>query len=141
MLQNIWDQVYRTLQCPGRYAPDFPSGAPPITRMNAGLMSPRFFLKPVVFTIPKNTVVVFYNEKFSESRFGMRSNTQWFRGGMAIASNDVDMTIVVRPTEKAVAEAAKNGAKGESEELLIWMEFGLDCDLGSYFPDNLKGKR
>lgn len=126
MVQREWDYARPTM----RGLP--PRTAPPITRFATGMLTPRLFKKPVVFWIPKNSMVIFFDTALFEVRFEMRGNSPWRRGGMVIATGD--MVAVVRPITAAVRTTAESAAGSENEEVLIWVEMGLDCDFGTYFP-------
>jgi hypothetical protein len=126
MVQREWDRVRPIM----RGLP--PRTAPTITRFATGMLTPRLFKKPVVFWIPKNSMVIFVDAALFEVRLEMRGNSSWRRDGTVIAVKDMDA--VVRPLTAAVRTAAESAAESEKEEVLIWIEMGLDCDFGTYFP-------
>jgi hypothetical protein len=77
-------------------------------------------------------MVIFLDTALFEVRLEMRGNSPWRRGGTVIARGD--MEAVVRPITAAVRTTAESAAGSENEEVLIWVEMGLDCDFGTYFP-------
>jgi hypothetical protein len=124
MVQREWDLVRRR----GRGAP---VTAPHITRLATGLLTPRFFHKPVTFYIPPNTLMLFRNVDLYEVRHDMTWNAPWARVGTFMSFGE--MRAVMRPLEEALEAVKRKAEIPGDEELLIWIEIGLDCDLAQYF--------
>lgn len=127
MVQKEWDRVRRSTQNPA------PEIAPRFTHMATGMLTPRFFKKPVVHVAPKNSLIMFTNTGLFETRYEMRGNSDWVRGGTAIAIKD--MEFVIRPSEAAVQQEAQAIAGGENEEVMVWIEVTFDCDFQALWPD------
>lgn len=115
-----------------------PRTAPPVLEMTAGVLTPRFFKKPVAFRTRKNSVILFAPSHFYEIRFSMRCAGRWISGVSAGTFVSVrDGEAVVRPAEAPPGSSfgsAAGTAPKEEEDVPIWSEIIFDCDLSAYFP-------